>query len=301
MFTSLESICEEFDLQKNLSESKLRRELKKRIASIHADKTGGEFPSDAVKQLYLRMQMAVEHLDGSTKVNALEKLNPATSAFEARIAALEVSNNFKGPFYEESAQRTREGAGGQYRRGWISSGVFAAVCGAILPFSKKLSENPLLSPFVGVFWVRLLLLAALILSGLGFVFMRIKELRLKRKASALLSEDGIAWVVRECINKYNDEPDCALTQRKMMDVIGKCGEKWHKSKAVRWLQKQFGTKVPRDLAEKIAKLQMSSLVERGVGRRGGILGVEPVYVVEVSLAKEIIEDHGAIFFDRDLP
>jgi len=300
MFSSVESICEEFGLQKSLSKSKLRSELKKRIASIHADKTGGDFPNDAVKQLYLRMQKAVEHLDSSTRASALEIANPGTSALEARVAALEVSNNSKGPSYVESAQRTTEGAGGQYRTGWISSGVFAAVCGMLFPFSKKLSENPFFAPFVGLFWVRVLLSAVLLISGLGFVILRIKELRLKRLASALLSEDGIAWVVRECVNKYNDEPDCALTQRKMMDAICKCGVKWHKLKAVRWLQKQSGTKIPRDLAERIAKLQLSSLIERGVVRRGGILGVEPVYVLEVSLAKEIVDDHGAIFFNHEL-
>lgn len=299
MFNSLESICEEFGLQKSLSKSKLRAELKRRVASIHSDKTGGDFPNEAVKQLFLRMQKAVEYLDGPPKVNALEKRNPNEGVLEARVAALEASNNLKNPSYEESAQRTSEGAGRQYRRGWISSGVFAAVCCAILPFSTKLSENPLFSPLLGVFWVRFSVIAAFLASGFGFLVMRIKELKLKSKVSALLSEDGIAWAVRQCIYKYNEEPDCAITQRKMMDVLGKCGIKWHKSKAVRWLREQSRTRVPRDMAEKIAKLQISSLVERGVLRREGVLGIEPVYVLETTLAKEIIEDHGAIFFEPE--
>jgi hypothetical protein len=301
MFTSLESICEEFGFHKNLSKSKLRNELKKRITSIHADKTGGEFPTEAVKQLYLRMREAMEYLDNQQKINALEKRNSTESALEVRITALEASNNAKGPTYEESAQRTGRSAGEQYRGGWISSGVFAAACGAILLYSRKISENPLLSPFIALLWVRLLIPAALVLSALGFAIMRIKELKLRRKVSALLSDDGIAWVVRQCINKYNEEPDRAITKRKMMDAIGKCGMRWHKSKVIRWLQERFRVRVPRELAEKIAKLQLSSLVERGVVCREGTLGIEPVYMVEASLAKEILEDHGAMFFEHELP
>jgi hypothetical protein len=300
MFNSLESIYEEFGLQKNLSKNKLRNELKKRIVSIHSDKTGGNFPNDAVKQLYLRMQEAMAYLDSPTKINALEKRSPTESALEARVATLEISNHLSESSYEESAQIMSKRAGRQYRGGLISSGIFAAVCGSILAFSQKLSENSLFAPFVGIFWVRILILVFLALSGLGFVVMRIKELKLKRVVSAILSEDGIAWTVRMCINKYNEEPDCAITQRKLMDVISKCGKKWHKLKTVRWILGWFEIKVTRELAERIAKLQISSLIKRGVVRREGIRGIEPVYMLESSLAKEIIEDHGAILFEHEL-
>jgi hypothetical protein len=301
MFSSIESICEEFGLQKNLSKGKLRAELKKRIVSIHSDKTGGDFPNEAVKQLYLRMQEAVEFLDGPTKVNALEKRNPAASALEATAVAQEVPSYLRGPSYEESVQRTTDSAGRRYRNGWISSGAFAAVCCAILSFSKKLSESPLFSPIPGVFWVRVLISVVFVMSGLGFVAMRIKELKLKRKISAILSEDGITWTVRKCINRYTDEPDCAITQRKMMDAVCGCGKKSHKSKAVMWMLERFATEVPRDLAEKVVKLQISSLVERGAVRRGGMRGIEPVYVLETSLAKEIVEDYDAMMFENELP
>src|SRR5580692_1608154 len=120
---SLESICEEFGLQKNLSKTKLRAELKKLIASIHADKTGGEFPNEAVKQLYLRMQEALDHLDGQKKVTALQRTNSGGKGIESRVGALEAMIYLGNSPYEESARHASESAGRQYRRGWISSGV----------------------------------------------------------------------------------------------------------------------------------------------------------------------------------
>jgi hypothetical protein len=153
------------------------------------------------------------------------------------------------------------------------------------------------SPMMSVFWVQTIATVALILSGIGLVGSRIRELKLKRKVAALLSDDGIAWALRQSINNYNNEPDCAFTQRKLMDAIGKCGIKWHQSKVVRWLQAQVGDGIPRDLAEKVAKLQISSLIERRIVRQEGTRGVELVYVLEAPVAKEIVEDHGAIFFE----
>ncbi len=100
MFDSVESICEEFGLPKGLSKGKLRTELRKRITAIHADKTGGDFPNDAVKQLYLRMQEAAQYLDGRAKTNALEKVGPAGSAIELRVAALETLNHLRDSSYE---------------------------------------------------------------------------------------------------------------------------------------------------------------------------------------------------------
>ncbi len=297
MFNSLESIYEEFGLQKSLSKSRLRAELKRRIASIHADKTGGEFPNDAVKQLYLRMQDALEFLDRPRPANALVTSNSPGNALEARVAALENSKIHNDPPIEDSARRTSEDAGRRYHGTWISSGVFAALFSAILTFSKKLTESPMFSPMVSVFWVQTIAAGALVLSGIGMVGARIRELKLKRKVAALLSDDGIAWVLRQSINNYSQEPDCAFTLRKMMDEIAKCGMKWHKSKVVRWLQAQFGSGVPRDLAEKVAKLQISSLIERRIVRQEGTRGVELVYVLEAPVAKEIVEDHGAIFFE----
>jgi hypothetical protein len=136
MFNSLDSICDEFGLQKSLPKSKLRAELRRRIASIHADKTGGEFPSEAVKQLYLRMQNALDFLDKPNPVNALVASNSEVRALEARGAVIESSKTYNNLSYEDSARRTSEVAGRRYRGTWISSGVFATVFGAFLAFSK---------------------------------------------------------------------------------------------------------------------------------------------------------------------
>ncbi len=131
--------------------------------------------------------------------------------------------------------------------------------------------------------------------------MRAKEIKLKRKVRALLSDDGIAWTVRECIYKHEEEPDCLITQRKMTAAVSECRSGvWHHSKAVRWWREKFDAKVPRDLAEKVAKLQISSLIECGVVRREGIRGVEALYAVDPSRAKEIIDDHDALFFEHNL-
>ena len=300
MYDSLESVCEEFGLPKNLTKAKLRSELKKRAVSIHADKTGGEFPSLAVKQLYLRIQDALAYLDRPTQSNALVKGDPAANALEIRIAALEASKSYQNQSYEDSALQTAEKAGSRYRGTWITSGVFAAVFAAVIPFSQKLSQNPLFSWVANALWIRILATCIFALSGLGFVFTEVKELKLERKVSALLSEDGIAWVLRECINKYNEEPECTLTKRKMIGTISKCGSRWHRSKAARWLQERFGNGVPHDLAEKIAKLQLSSLIERGILRQDGTRGIEPVFALDAAVAKEIVEDHGAILFEHEL-
>jgi hypothetical protein len=180
----------------------------------------------------------------------------------------------------------------------ISSGVFATISGTILAFSQKLSENSVFSPIVGVPWVRFLVVTAFILSVLAFLLMRASESMLKRKVLALLSEDGIAWAVRECIYKYDDEPELTITQRKMAKAIGEYGVRWHKLEFVRLFRELINPAVPRDLAEKVAKLQISSLIERGIIRRDGTKGSEPLYVIDISSAKEIIDDHDAMLFEH---
>lgn len=301
MFNSIESICEEFGLPKGLSKSKLRVVLRKRIASIHADKTGGDFPNDAVKQLYLRMQEAAKSLDSQTKVNALERRDTAGGALELRIAALEASNYIKDSSYEESAQRAKDSAGRRYRKTMISSGVFAAICGAVLPFSQKITENPLFSPLVDVFWARTIIAVLFVLSGIGFTVMRIKELKLKRKVTALLSEEGMAWAVRKCVFRHEEEPDYVITQRKMAAIVGECSfSRWHKSRLIRQWRDEFDPMMPQDLAEKVAKLQISSLIERGVLHREGIRGVEHLYIVDTTRAREIIDDRDAELFEYKL-
>jgi hypothetical protein len=300
MFNSLETLCEEFGLDKKMPKTKLRSAIKKQMLSIHSDKTGGDFPNIAIKQLYLRLQEALQYLENSTNSVALQKRDMDAGAIEQRVAALEASIQSRGLLLEETAQRTSEFAAKYYRRGWLSSAVFAAICATILPFSQNLSNNFIFSSVASVLWIRILLASIFITSGTAFVIMRSKELRLKHKVSVILSEDGIAWAVRTCIYNYTDEINCKITQRKLMDAIGKCGVKWHKSKLIRWLQTQFGTKIPRDVAEIIAKAQISTLVERGVLQRRGIQGVEPLYVISDVIAKEICDDYRALIFDNDI-
>ena len=118
----------------------------------------------------------------------------------------------------------------------------------------------------------------------------------------MLSEDGIAWALRQCIYNYKDdsEPDCEITQRKLTDAIQNCGVRWHKSRLVRWLRGQLGAPIPRDVVGEIAKAHIACLIERGVLQKHGVRAVEPLYMISPELAKEICDDHGAIFFDPDL-
>jgi len=181
MFDSLEALREEFGLGEGLSRAKLRTEIRKRMSSIRSDKTGGVFPNEAVKQLYLRMQEALRYLEAPGKSVALQKRSSETSALEQRVAALEARSQLRGQPLEESTKLTNDVVAKHYRARWISSAVFAAICGSILAFSENLSKSPMFSAFASAFWFRAILAAIFIASGAAFLAIRSKELMLKSK------------------------------------------------------------------------------------------------------------------------
>ena len=196
MFESLEALCEEFGLDKGLSKPKLRTEIKKRMSSIHADKTGGDFSNEVVKQLYLRMQEALRYLETPAKVLALQRQTSKSDGLELRMAALEARSESQGMLLVETAERESRASKKRYRAQLVASAIFAAICAAILPFSQDLAKNHMFSPFASAVWLRVILAAIFLASGAAFLVTRSKELILKRKISTMLSEDGIAWTVR---------------------------------------------------------------------------------------------------------
>jgi hypothetical protein len=302
MFESVDAICEEFGLKKGLSRGRLRTELRKRMLSIHSDRTGGEFPNEEVKRLYLRMQEALDHLDAPKGGWALQRVDANGAALEQRIAALETASQLRSSPIEESAKRSRQTVASRYRAGRIGSAVFAAISVSILSFSKNLAQYPMFSSFANRLWFRNLLVIAFLLSGIAFISTWLSEQVLRRRVSALLSEDGIAWTLRQCVYSYSDEdtPGCEITQRRLMSAIQSCSFGWRRSRISRWLRGRLATKIPRDTAGEIAKAHVACLLERGVLKRQGIRAAEPLYVISSSQVKEITDDRDAVMFDPDV-
>ena len=294
VFSSLDALREELGIPSELTElEELRSELQRRRAAIHPDRNGGIPVSSEAEQKFQRLSDAITYLDELPR--GLQRIDPRMRAIENRIVGLQSAIDAMRSdqtAHAESVRIIKSDVAHRYRGSLISSGSVAAVCGAILAFSERLPANPVFAPVAESRSAKLTILVGFLVAGAAFVWTWIREHLIEEKTKWLLTDDGLTSIVRGCIREPDkEEPNTRITKRQIVHEILYFEYPWHKIEFIRRIRQRFlWVRVPDDLAEQIAEIHVRALLARGVVRREGLKGLEPLFVMDAARAKEIANE-----------
>jgi hypothetical protein len=300
VFDLIESLCREFSLDSSLPVTELTEELSRRRASIHPDKWGGAFPSEAAKSQFNRLSEALEYLrsEGPTALtvaNFTELGNLATivNHLQSSVELLRLDGSAR----RQADLFLRKEVSKPFRTIKISAGIFAAICGSILAFSGRLSTNVVLAPIAESEIAKKCILGLFLLSGTAFVLTWLNEHRLKNLMKFLLSEHGLSTVMYWCLNEGSEkEPRTAITKQDLVDNLVKIGNPpLPRFKPLKLLRRFFRIRVSNTFAEGIAEALLSRLIEMGVVRKAARRGVKPLYALDPSSAHEILAERPEVY------
>ena len=295
---SLEELSTEFGLDTSTDREAMRGALQRRLGALHPDKTGGEFASNEQKGEFHRLSEALQFLESHESIptghvtNAemltgtlrrLEQIEQSLARADSRRA---VSPKTR---VEHRDAVTRE-VTAHFRASWIRSGVFASIAGSIVTVSQALPNNAVFGWIADSTITTGILSAAFLASGVLALIGRLKEGRARRRASWLLSEEGLGHTVRGCIRRTSDDGDPIITQRGLAHEVTMFQHPWGRPefvrRAKRWLQGSIST----TLAEQIAEVQLGILIERGLIRQNGYRGLEPRFVMDQERVETLLAD-----------
>lgn len=168
---NLEMIKAEFDL-KGSSSFELKKELMQKMALIHPDKNKGEFVNDTDKELFHKMNTAVEFIDkNKTSENSLITINEAKDLVEhfAKQVSLVTQTAQISSSLSKSADKSLNTIRNRYKLPKITSAAATVAVSALWLFPNQVKEHPILgelfninSKIFFVFWVYLLVTTVLI-------------------------------------------------------------------------------------------------------------------------------------------
>ena len=295
---SLEELSTEFDLDTSTDREAMRRALQLRRGTLHPDKTGGEFASNEQKGKFHRLSEALQFLDSHapiplalvTNAEMLTRTLRLLEQIEQSLASADSRPSVTPRTRAEHRDAVTREATAHFRASWIRSGVFASIAGSIVTFSQALSNNAVLGWIADSTITTGFLSAAFLASRVLALIGRSREGRARRHASWLLSEEGLGYTVRGCLQRTSDDGDSIITQRGLAYEVTMCQRPWDKLKFVRrakrWLQGSIST----TLAERIAEIQLGILIERGLIRQNGYHGLEPRFVMDKERVETLLAD-----------
>ena len=193
-WTSSSEIATEFGFEQYASDiESLRTEIKKLVVSLHPDRNGGLFPSEADKTKFLRAKSAMDFLEAhSQSAMAMIPVSqlPAVVSAVAQALALRTPselNSLQASYLVDARQRISR----QFVLPKIGSGVFAAITGFLVAFPDKFEKHPLLGPVLEGSLAQYFLLTLLGYSALAFALVWYKERLAESRAEYLMSESAL--------------------------------------------------------------------------------------------------------------
>jgi hypothetical protein len=270
--------------------------LREQLLELHPDRTGGRFPNQESEARYHLVSEALRYLESRFPIpvelagiaKRLDRLDQAL----ARLAPSGPTDVAAGSGIRKSRERIRADATARYRTSRRRTTVFATAAGAIVAFSKILPGNPLFG-WIAASPIALAVLGILFVSFGGLsVINWVKQDRVQRNATWLLGEEGLGYLVRECLrNTARDEAEAVITRRGLAQQVIWFRRPWDKRAWLGRLKQQLIGGIPVAVAEEIADLQLGELLRRGVVRQHGFRGIEPVFRMEPDRVKELLDDH----------
>lgn len=288
---STEQIITYFDLKLNDNNlSSVRKAIIKSMAGIHPDRNNKSFMSDKDEKRWHELSSAKRFLDEQISHQALIPISelPAIikslqeitlNPLEQRVATLkqEARNEFKSQSYIPR----------------IGSGVFAAICGFLFTFSSTVKDHPLLGELLSNRGTQIFLLVAMFYSGIFFLMLWYRERRLESKVEWLTSEEGIRATFSVLIqwDRFAEQENPQrFTLRKLTDVVsGRHIARFETPirRSMEGFPLFFSSRIHGSIAEKVAKIQIDTLKERGILVELPQRGFEKIYELKKDAMSEL--------------
>lgn len=292
---SIAEVISEFELSSGPEDlTGIRDALRDLLKPLHPDKAGGEFASEADKSLFHRLLRAIEFVDQvSNTSTALAK--PPDSEIIVRDLC-RILTRFEPA--EEVAQQTQilgeinDTLRSRYRFPRFASGVFLAIAGGALTFLSRVPDYPLLGAIFQHELLRVITLGICLVSGLLFVMTWVLERREKLWSEHLLSEDALAEIFsvlcrsiqfEPTLRYHNDGNSSKFTRRYYARLLR------DRTRLGR-LSKLLGLSLDARFFERIAKVHLQQLLDRGAVRETKVPGVDVWYEIDPIVADKAEND-----------
>ena len=129
---SLDELRQEFQIPLDMVDrDEIRAELRRQLAALHPDKTGGKFASAEQESRYFRLSEALAYLDGDLPVPVvLQGMTAKLQVIENRLAVWQSARDqgYTATMDSEAAKAVERLVAVPYRLPRIGSAAFAAVC-----------------------------------------------------------------------------------------------------------------------------------------------------------------------------
>lgn len=280
---SIEQVNSYFGLDvDNDNPNAVRRAIIKKMRKIHPDNNENQFKSENERLLWNELNSAKEFLNNFDKESATLI---SMSQLPAIIQSIQKANL---PSIENRVsdfrQEVRADSHSRYLPFRIGSSVFAGIFGSLWAFSRALKDHPVLGDFISSKQANLAFILLMLLSGFCFLLTWVIEKKQEEHLDRLLTEEGIGttiinllrgpreiWIERQGNRRR-------FTLRDITWVLSKRGS----------IDEFSSHKLRPGIAEKVAKLQIASLKERGALIELPNKGFERIYELSTEATNELI-------------
>lgn len=286
-------IAAEFGLDQHVSDTEtLRSELKKLVASLHPDRNGGSFPSEADKAKFLRAKSAMDflevHSQSSMAMIPLSQLPAVVSAVAQALALRSPSevNTLQASYLVDARERIAR----HFVLPKVGSGVFAAITGFLVAFPDKFEKHPLLGPLLEGRLAQYFLLTILGYSALAFALVWYKERIAESRAEYLMSESALGRVFELLIHadRQDESPVKVSSHQILAAVMAVTGHHRHALSSPLLLFAR--TRLDLATIEKAAAIQTQRLVERKVLSKVDVPSLDTWYEISAE-ARSMTTNH----------
>ena len=263
----------------------LRSEIRRQLSSAHPDKTGGSFADKGAETRYLLLSEALAFVD-QNQATSLVRLDELPGLVAAIRQAMDMS-----PKQELSQARAdyRAAAGLDTRTRYgsmrVTSGTFAAICGAIVAFAGQLNDNPVFGHLVTTPFALGALGIGFLYSGMFFTMAWFLERRAEQRSEWLATEDGQREMLASALRRSaNQTATCqTITLRSLVNAVSRHG---HGSPMLRL----FAGTLSHATAEKLVRANLVELEQRGIVKKAKQNGFEIAYEVDPIVVRELLEE-----------
>lgn len=287
-WNSITEIVEEYELASAPSEVEaVRQELRAKLADLHPDRDGGEFPTPAQKEAYFRISSAIDFVEATSQSNAsMVRVSDVTAI--AKVIADALVPARRTEFIEARQHAFIASYQQQISRDFllpkIGSGVFAAIAGALFTFAGQLKDHPFFGPLMTSragtpsTVVSNFLLGLFLMSGMLFITSWFREQRRLRYAEFIVSDSGLA----------------DSFQSFLRDAMNKGEPQFRRGKYIDWLSGQLGHRRPvldRTSADNLGDVHLQKLLLRNLVHKVDSIDIEDAYEVDGRYFKRFHPDN----------
>jgi hypothetical protein len=271
--------------------------LRKRLVSLHPDKSGGAFPSDEAKTDYHLIQDSIDFVEASAEQStAVVPVAQVTSLIESVTKALALRPPDTTLTGRQECRATIKADA--KRRSFIprlTSAVLATICGGVLAFAGLLKDNPLLSDLLKLKSVNGALIGGMILFGALYIRAWLKERSDEDGAEWYMSEEGLIATLERAVRYQNAHDDnwIYVTRSDFRELVGR--ERSSLLTRLRHRRYRSYPHLSEVASDKITDYLLQQYLERGILERMPESKLHTKFRISQQVAKEAESASGYIY------